>query len=87
MRSLLALTIANLRSFTRDRAALFWTLAFPVVFVVLFGTIFAGGSSNYTLGWVDQDGTAPVAALRRAFTANAPVELTDGSIEDARASP
>jgi ABC-2 type transport system permease protein len=85
MRALIALTIANLRSFTRDRAALFWTLAFPVVFVILFGTIFSGGSSNYTLGWVDQDGTAPVAALRQAFAENAPVELTDLSIDDARA--
>jgi ABC-2 type transport system permease protein len=85
MRALLALTAANLRSFTRDRAALFWTLAFPVVFVILFGTIFSGGSSNYSLGWVDQDGTPPVAALRDAFTANAPVELSNLSIDDARA--
>ena len=46
MRGLVALTAANLRSFTRDRAALFWTLAFPVVFVILFGTIFSGGSSS-----------------------------------------
>jgi ABC-2 type transport system permease protein len=85
MRALIALTAANLRSFTRDRAALFWTLAFPVVFVILFGTIFSGGSSNYTLGWVDQDGTPPVAMLRDAFTANAPVELTNLTIDDARA--
>jgi ABC-2 type transport system permease protein len=85
MRALLALTTANLRSFTRDRAALFWTLAFPVVFVILFGTIFSGGSSNYSLGWVDQDGTPPVAALRAAFTSNAPVDLTDLSLDDARA--
>ncbi|HET9852857.1 MAG TPA: ABC transporter permease [Candidatus Limnocylindrales bacterium] len=85
MRSLLALTLANLRSFTRDRAALFWTLAFPVVFVILFGTIFAGGSTDYTLGWVDQDGTPPVQALHEAFTSNAPVELLDLSIDDARA--
>ena len=42
MRALRALTAANLRSFIRDRAALFWTLAFPVVFVILFGTIFSG---------------------------------------------
>jgi len=41
MRPLLNLTIANIRSFTRDRAALFWTLAFPLVFIVLFGTIFS----------------------------------------------
>ena len=39
MRSLRSLSIANLRSFLRDRAALFWTLAFPIVFVILFGTI------------------------------------------------
>jgi ABC-2 type transport system permease protein len=85
MRSLLALTLANLRSFIRDRAALFWTLAFPVVFVILFGTIFSGGSSDYTLGWVDQDGTPPAQALREAFVSNAPVELIDLSIDDARA--
>jgi len=85
MRSLLALTTANLRSFIRDRSALFWTLAFPVVFVILFGTIFAGGSTNYTLGWVDQDGTPQVQALREAFTSNAPVELMNLSIEEARA--
>src|SRR5919112_979270 len=84
MRGLIALTAANLRSFTRDRAAVFWTLAFPVVFVILFGTIFAGGSSDYTLGWVDQDGTRPVQALREAFTANAPVELLNLSIDEAQ---
>jgi ABC-2 type transport system permease protein len=85
MRGLIALTAANLRSFTRDRAALFWTFAFPVIFVVLFGTIFAGGSSDYSLGWVDEDGTPPAAMLREAFVANAPVELTDGTLEESRA--
>ena len=81
MRSLVALTAANLRSFVRDRAALFWTLAFPVVFVILFGTIFAGGSSDFQIGWVDEDGTPPAATLRQAFVDNAPVELTDGTLE------
>ena len=86
MRALRALSIANLRSFVRDRAALFWTLFFPITFVILFGTIFAGGDSNYRLGWVDQDGSPPAVALRAAFAANAPVELTDGTIEEARAA-
>ena len=85
MRSLIALTAANLRSFIRDRAALFWTLAFPVVFVILFGTIFSGSSSNFAIGWVDQDGTPAAAQLRQAFADNAPVELTDGTLEEARA--
>src|ERR1041385_2279293 len=79
------LTIANLKSFTRDRAALFWTLAFPVVFVILFGTIFSGGDAQYTLAWVDQDGSQTAAALREAFSSNAPVKLTDGTLEESRA--
>ena len=58
MRGLRSLTVANLKSFVRDRAAVFWTLAFPVIFIVLFGTIFAGGGTpEYTIAWVDEDGT------------------------------
>ena len=64
------LTIANIKSFYRDRAALFWTIAFPVIFVVLFGSIFSGnGPSTFTVGWVDQDQSAGSAQLREAFAA------------------
>jgi len=84
VRRLLALTIANLKSFTRDRAALFWTLAFPVVFVILFGMIFSGGGAQYEIGWVDQDGSPTSTALRQAFAKNAPVELTDGTLNESR---
>ena len=45
MHALLALTLANIRSYTRDRAAVFWTLAFPLIFIVLFGLIFQGSGS------------------------------------------
>jgi ABC-2 type transport system permease protein len=70
MRSLANLTIANVRSFLRDRASLFWTFAFPIVFIVLFGTIFSsGGNGNYKIGWVDQDGTSASAALHQSFGA------------------
>ena len=85
MRMLAPLTIANLKSFIRDRAALFWTLAFPVVFVILFGTIFSGGDAQYSLAWVDQDGSQTATALREAFASNAPVKLTDGTLEESRA--
>jgi ABC-2 type transport system permease protein len=86
MRALRALTVANLKSFVRDRAALFWTLAFPIVFVILFGTIFSGsGDTDYRIGWVDQDGSTAAAALRTSLDENAPVVLTDGTLEEARA--
>jgi len=55
MRALLALTLANIKSYVRDRAALFWTLAFPLVFIVMFGLIFQSGGSRLTLAVVQQD--------------------------------
>lgn len=77
MRSLRTLSLANLRSFLRDRAALFWTLAFPILFVILFGTIFSGGGTpSYTIGWVDQDQSAASAALQSTFEQLPGLKLT-----------
>src|SRR5258705_13417189 len=87
MRRLVSLSRANLKSFVRDRAALFWTLAFPVLFVVLFGTIFSGGGKpDYDLGFVDQDGTPAVAQLRTAFERSGFVTLHDGTLEAEQAA-
>jgi ABC-2 type transport system permease protein len=80
MQALLALTLANIRSYMRDRAALFWTLAFPLIFIFMFGFIFqgGGGGANVTLGWVDEDGgSGQAAALREAFTGQDGVELVE----------
>jgi ABC-2 type transport system permease protein len=82
VRRLIALSRANLKSFVRDRAALFWTLAFPVLFVILFGTIFSGGgTAHYDLGWVDQDNSPASAQLRTAFERSGVVALHDGAID------
>ena len=68
MRALWTLTVANIRSYTRDRAALFWTLAFPLIFIVMFGLIFqGGGESRLNLAWVDGDGSPQSAELRAAL--------------------
>jgi ABC-2 type transport system permease protein len=81
------LTIANVRSFVRDRAALFWTLAFPLIFIFLFGFIFQGsGSAGLDLAWVDEDSSTASAELRTAFAAADGVTLTDQTREAAIAS-
>ena len=82
MRALLVLTVANFRSFVRDRAALFWTFAFPLVFILLFGSIFSGGGGgSMTFGWVDEDATPRSQAVRAALAELDNVELEDGSRE------
>ncbi len=85
MHPLLVLTRANILSFVRDRTALFWTLAFPVIFILLFGAIFSGsGDTTYAVGWVDEDGTPASAALRDAFAAVPLLELHDGTLDASR---
>lgn len=84
MQALLALTRANIRSYTRDRAAVFWTLAFPLVFIVLFGLIFQGsGTTRLTIGWVDADSSAAAQQLQKGFEALDGVTLVPTTREDA----
>ncbi len=86
MQALIQLSIANVRSFLRDRAAMFWTFAFPLIFVVLFGLIFQGGNTNLRIAWVDLDGSAGPSSsltLRSAFASVNGVTLTDSSLPDA----
>ena len=72
------LTVANIKSFYRDRASLFWTFAFPIIFVVLFGSIFSGsGGASFNLGWVDQDRSAASQQLRGTFAEVSILVLTD----------
>jgi ABC-2 type transport system permease protein len=80
--ALALLTVANIKSFVRDRAALFWTLAFPLIFVFLFGSIFSGGDSSRTIGFADVDGTPASAQLHDAFAAAPNVELVTGTEEE-----
>ena len=46
MTSVVPLYVAAQKSFMRDRMALFWTLAFPVLFILLFGVIFSGSGQD-----------------------------------------
>jgi ABC-2 type transport system permease protein len=77
MTALMSLTIANIKSYVRDRAALFWTLAFPLIFIFMFGFILqGGGDTGLSLGWVDQDGSPAATQLKGAFEAQDGIELT-----------
>lgn len=41
--------IASLKTYFRSRGTLFWSFAFPVLLILLFGAIFSGGGGRYTL--------------------------------------
>ncbi len=56
MSTIATLYVANVKEFIRDRAALFWTFAFPLIFIVLFGLIYGNsGSASFNVVLIDQD--------------------------------
>jgi ABC-2 type transport system permease protein len=85
MRTLAHLTLANVTSFRRDLAAVFWTIAFPVTFMVLFGLIFSGGgASRFHVAWVDLDDTPASRALAASPAVAAVFDLQVGTSEEAQ---
>jgi ABC-2 type transport system permease protein len=64
MKSFFALLRAGFFEFVRDRMAMFWTLAFPIMFIVIFGVIFSEQDATaYPVGVVLED-PSDLAALQ-----------------------
>jgi len=82
MHALYQLTVANVKSFIRDRAAVFWTLAFPLIFVFVFGLIFSGGPTKTSYGFADLDQSAASAQLQTAFEQTGTMTVVTGSQDD-----
>ena len=80
-RGLWPLIVANIKSFYRDRTSLFWTFAFPIIFVILFGSIFSGRAVSFNVGWVDQDRSTASQALRAGFAEVSLLALKDGELD------
>lgn len=58
-----AFVVAELKMFFRDRAALFWSLAFPTVMMVVFGLFDFGSFAPPQVGIVDQAGNQASTVL------------------------
>ncbi len=68
MKALFKLLVAHIKQFFRQRAALFWTIAFPIFFILLFGAVFSRSeSTSFTIGVVNEDGSPVAGGLVTAF--------------------
>ena len=69
MNTVFSLYVASLKEFARDRMALFWTMAFPILFILLFGLIFSGNnSSSFTVGLVNEDSGPMGQTIAQGFS-------------------
>ena len=62
------LLIANLKMMVRGRQALFWSLAFPLMFTIIFGFFFGSGTTSAgTVVFINQSDSELAAGLKKAM--------------------
>lgn len=83
MTALIQLYLASVKEFVRDRMAMFWTLAFPVMFIFIFGLVFSGGGDpSYELGIAVEDDGPIGRALADVFGSVDAFEVSEGARDD-----
>jgi len=78
MGAALAIAAKDLRQLVRDRAGMFWVLAFPLVVSVLFGSIFSDdgdGARPIHVAVADEDHTAASARMIERLEQSASLEV------------
>ncbi|MGE5576727.1 MAG: ABC transporter permease [Syntrophothermus sp.] len=81
MRIFWQLVTANAKDMLRDRMTMFWFLAFPVIFILLFGAIFSGGGGtpSYSVGLAVEDEGPMGQGIKKAFESVPAFDLHQGS--------
>lgn len=80
MRVLWNLLVANLKQFVRERAALFWSFAFPIIFILIFGAVFSGTNDiSFSVGLVMKDDSPPAQTLSEVLQQVPAFELNIGN--------
>ena len=81
MRAFLKLLIADLKQFLRDRTALFFTFAFPILFIFVFGLVFSGaGDVSYKIGLVNNDDSLTGEGISQILYEIPIFELSEGEL-------
>jgi len=63
MTAILTYARTQIRAFFRDPVAMFFTILLPLIFLVVFGTIFGGTPTNFRVAVIDRSGTEFAAAF------------------------
>ena len=84
MRPMLTLTLKDLLLLWRNKAALFWVIAFPLAFGLFYGALISGDfgqPAKMSIAFVDEDKSAVSNALAQKLSAHATVRLVQTQAE------
>ncbi len=88
MSTVITLALKDIKLLLRDKAALFWVIAFPLLIALFFGSIFggmgSGGSRAISIYVIDQDSTDASAAFVDALKESSALKVTETTADTAR---
>lgn len=83
MKAFNKLLLAAFRQFYRDKTALFFTFAFPLLFMLVFGLAFSGEQDiSYDIGVVNNDNSAVGDGISQALSEIPIFSVTEGELDD-----
>ena len=82
MKPLRYMLIANLKMNVRNRTALFWNLAFPLIFILLFGFLLGGSDVSLRVGIAGGDTSEIARSIESTLQDVDGFDATTGSTED-----
>jgi ABC-2 type transport system permease protein len=85
MSSTLVMARTFLKIFSKDRQAIFFTLFFPITFMVIFGFLVSGEEDPLEIGVVDNAGNETSAQFIETLSSNPLFNVTEGDEEELKA--
>jgi ABC-2 type transport system permease protein len=83
MKPFYKLTLASFKQFIRDKTALFFTFAFPLLFMLIFGLVFSNeGDISYDIGLVRSDNSPAAAEIAQALGKIPIFSISEGNLDD-----
>lgn len=82
MNALRHMVIANFKMTLRNRAALFWNLAFPAIFIVLFGFLLTLDAGAFEVGVAGEDVTPLASQIATSLEVSEGFNVTSGSADN-----
>jgi ABC-2 type transport system permease protein len=83
MKAFRKLLISDLKQFFRDRTALFFTFAFPILFIFIFGWVFSGAEDvSYSIGLVNNDDSAMGQGISQTLYEIPIFKVSEGELEE-----
>lgn len=82
MKALRYMIMANFKMTLRNRTALFWNLAFPAIFIVLFGFLLTLDTTSFSVGVVGEETTPIAGQVANELATSEAFDVTSGTRDD-----